>query len=97
LKAFWKVISPLPVTLKRFLALEFVFTFGIFDNLLRLLPAGGPERTVHLLSLVGKLERKSMEIRLYGKETSPFFLEHCFQSIDNQSQKVHKATIPTVL
>jgi hypothetical protein len=38
-----------------------------FDNLLRLLPAGGPERTVHLLSLVGKLERKSMEIRLYSK------------------------------
>ncbi len=29
LKAFWKVISPVPVTLKRFLALEFVFTFGI--------------------------------------------------------------------
>jgi hypothetical protein len=29
LKAFWKVILPVPVTLNRFLALEFVFTFGI--------------------------------------------------------------------
>jgi hypothetical protein len=26
------VISPVPVTLKRFFALEFVFTFGIIDN-----------------------------------------------------------------
>jgi hypothetical protein len=74
LKAFWKVISPLPVTLKRFLALEFVFTFGIFDNLLRLLPTGGPEQTERLLSLVGKLERKSMEIRLYGKKQAQFFI-----------------------
>ena len=30
LKAFWKVISPVPVTLKRFFALELVLTFGIF-------------------------------------------------------------------
>jgi hypothetical protein len=29
LKAFWKVISPVPVTLNLFFALEFVFTFGI--------------------------------------------------------------------
>lgn len=29
LKAFWNVISPVPVTLKRFLALELVLTFGI--------------------------------------------------------------------
>ena len=29
LNAFWKVISPVPVTLKRFFALELVFTFGI--------------------------------------------------------------------
>ena len=29
LKAFWKVISPVPVTLKRFFALELVLTFGI--------------------------------------------------------------------
>ncbi len=29
LKAFWKVILPEPVTLKRFFALLFVFTFGI--------------------------------------------------------------------
>jgi hypothetical protein len=30
LKAFWNVISPVPVILNRFLALEFVLTFGIF-------------------------------------------------------------------
>jgi hypothetical protein len=29
LKAFWNVILPVPVTLNRFLALEFVFTLGI--------------------------------------------------------------------
>lgn len=29
----WKVISPVPVTLNLFLALEFVFTFGIYNNL----------------------------------------------------------------
>ena len=29
LKGFWKVIKPVPVTLKRFFALEFVLTFGI--------------------------------------------------------------------
>lgn len=29
LNAFWNVISPEPVTLKRFFALEFVFTLGI--------------------------------------------------------------------
>jgi len=29
LKAFWKVISPVPVSLNLFFALEFVFTFGI--------------------------------------------------------------------
>jgi hypothetical protein len=31
LKAFWKVILPVPVILNRFLALEFVFTFGILN------------------------------------------------------------------
>jgi hypothetical protein len=31
LKAFWNVISPVPVRWNRFLALEFVLTFGIFD------------------------------------------------------------------
>ena len=30
LKAFWKLILPVPVTLNLFLALELVFTFGIF-------------------------------------------------------------------
>jgi hypothetical protein len=32
LKAFWKVISPVPVILKRFFALELVLTFGIFNK-----------------------------------------------------------------
>ena len=29
LKGFWKVTKPVPVTLKRFFALELVLTFGI--------------------------------------------------------------------
>jgi hypothetical protein len=33
LKAFWNVIFPVPVTLNLFLALEFVFTLGIFGML----------------------------------------------------------------
>lgn len=53
LKGFWKEISPVPVTLKRFLALELVFTFGIFNNLVRLHPAGVPEQTGLLLSHMG--------------------------------------------
>jgi hypothetical protein len=34
LNAFWKVISPVPVILKRFLALEFVLTLGILHAVL---------------------------------------------------------------
>ncbi len=34
LNGFWKVILPVPVTLKRFFALLFVFTFGIINNYL---------------------------------------------------------------
>jgi hypothetical protein len=34
LNAFWKVIAPVPVILKRFLALEFVLTFGILHAVL---------------------------------------------------------------
>ena len=48
---FWCVIFPVPVTLKRFLALEFVLTFGIFILLFYTLLAdltGG-----HLSGLVG--------------------------------------------
>ena len=44
LKDFWKVISPVPVTLKRFLALELVLTFGILYILL-LHPRRRPEQT----------------------------------------------------
>jgi hypothetical protein len=40
LKAFWNVIFPVPVTLNRFLALEFVFTLGILWYALLLYPAG---------------------------------------------------------
>jgi hypothetical protein len=43
LKAFWKVIFPVPVTLKRFFALELVLTFGI-TIFLFLHPAGVPNR-----------------------------------------------------
>jgi hypothetical protein len=34
LNAFWNVIAPVPVILKRFLALEFVLTFGILHAVL---------------------------------------------------------------
>jgi len=53
LKDFWWVILPVPVTLKRFLALEFVFTFGIykcfFINPLRRFRTGG--------TLIGPLQK----------------------------------------
>jgi hypothetical protein len=38
LNAFWKVIFPVPVILKRFLALEFVLTFGILLRFFKMLP-----------------------------------------------------------
>src|SRR5215218_3170517 len=38
LNDFWCVILPVPVTLKRFLALEFVLTFGIFKMRFKLKP-----------------------------------------------------------
>jgi hypothetical protein len=45
LNDFWWVIFPVPVTLKRFLALEFVLTFGIlkmqFDETLAAFRTGG--------------------------------------------------------
>ena len=34
MKDFWCVIFPVPVTLKRFLALEFVLTFGMTNIIL---------------------------------------------------------------
>ena len=76
LKDFWKVISPVPVTLKRFFALEFVLTLGIII-LLRLLPAGVSALAELLLSLTGIkiLEREGMELLNMGKAfayTSPF-------------------------
>jgi hypothetical protein len=53
LKAFWKVISPVPVNLKRFFALLLVFTFGMLNNQLRLHPAGVPTQVGNLLSHTG--------------------------------------------
>jgi hypothetical protein len=38
LKLFWKAISPVPVSLKRFLALEFVLTFGMIHNKFTMTP-----------------------------------------------------------
>jgi hypothetical protein len=63
LNAFWKVISPVPVTLKRFLALEFVLTLGIY-NLLRLLPAGVPNGR-KLVEPCGKWSAKLSEINRF--------------------------------
>lgn len=44
LNAFWKVILPVPVTLKRFFALELVFTFGMLIKMF-VTPCWRPERT----------------------------------------------------
>jgi hypothetical protein len=44
LKAFWKVILPVPVTLKRFFALLLVLTFGIFYNSLFVTPCRRSEQ-----------------------------------------------------
>ena len=69
LKDFWKVISPVPVTLKRFLALEFVLTLGIII-FLRLLPAGVSALAELFLSLTGIkiLEREGIELLNMGKD-----------------------------
>jgi hypothetical protein len=52
LNAFWKVILPVPVTLKRFLALELVFTFGISWSFL-MNPDGGFAQAEHFWSRLG--------------------------------------------
>ena len=44
LKAFWKVILPVPVTLNLFLALELVFTFGMLLKHLRYTLLADPNR-----------------------------------------------------
>jgi hypothetical protein len=60
LKDFWCVIFPVPVTLNRFLALEFVLTFGIeylvYCYTLLAFRTGG-----HLWSLVGKRVFKKLK------------------------------------
>jgi hypothetical protein len=55
LKAFWKVILPVPVTLNLFLALEFVLTLGILCQVLLLHPAGGSAQAVHLWGRLGNV------------------------------------------
>jgi hypothetical protein len=54
LKDFWKVISPFPVTLKRFFALELVLTFGIINNLFMDYSLLAASTGMHLEDLVGK-------------------------------------------
>jgi hypothetical protein len=53
LNAFWKVIAPVPVILKRFLALEFVLTFGILHAVFICYPAGGSALAEHLWGRLG--------------------------------------------
>ena len=55
LKAFWKVILPVPVILNLFLALEFVLTLGIFCQVLLLYPAGGSAQAEHLWGRLGNI------------------------------------------
>jgi hypothetical protein len=52
LKGFWCINSPVPVTLKRFFALEFVLTLGInLDNLKDYTLLAVSPHVKHLLSL----------------------------------------------
>jgi hypothetical protein len=53
LNAFWNVIFPVPVILKRFLALEFVLTFGILHAVFKCYPAGGFALAKHLWGRLG--------------------------------------------
>ena len=53
LNAFWNVISPVPVILKRFLALEFVLTFGILHAVFKCYPEGGSALAEHLWGRLG--------------------------------------------
>ena len=58
LKAFWNVISPEPVTLKRFLALELVLTFGII-NIFTFTPLPAFRTDENLWSHVGNMFLKN--------------------------------------
>jgi hypothetical protein len=60
------VISPVPVTLKRFLALEFVFTFGIINNL-SITPCWRHFTGSTLVEPCGKLVGKGMAQQLIFK------------------------------
>jgi len=55
LKGFWCINSPVPVTLKRFFALEFVLTLGMFNNLKDYTLLAVPPHVKHLLGLTSNI------------------------------------------
>jgi hypothetical protein len=70
LNAFWKVISPVPVTLKRFFALELVFTFGIII-ILSITPYWRYYSGNTLIGPCGKWMAKVRQIRNIAKKKGP--------------------------
>jgi len=68
LKAFWKVISPVPVTLKRFFALELVFTFGIII-ILSITPYWRSCTGETLVEPCGKWMAKVVQVRNIAKKS----------------------------
>jgi len=72
LKAFWKVISPVPVTLKRFFALELVFTFGIII-ILSITPYWRSCTGETLVEPCGKWMAKVVDIDNIDKKKAPFY------------------------
>lgn len=70
LNAFWKEISPVPVTLKRFFALELVFTFGIII-ILSITPCWRFYSGRTLIGPCGKWMAKVIQIGNIAKKKGP--------------------------
>ena len=84
LNAFWKVISPVPVTLKRFFALELVFTFGIII-ILSITPYWRSCTGETLGEPCGKWMAKVREFYVIANKKSPEIRSSFKIYIENQS------------
>jgi hypothetical protein len=83
LNAFWKVISPVPVTLKRFFALELVFTFGIII-ILSITPYWRSCTGETLVEPCGKWIAKVGQVWNIAKKIAPKLEAICNIFIENQ-------------
>lgn len=83
LNAFWKEISPVPVTLKRFFALELVFTFGIII-ILSITPCWRFYSGRTLIGPCGKWMAKVRQIKNIAKKKGPKKSGPNKNRIDNQ-------------